>query len=303
MKAIKNERIDFIKMIQTKNITLKFDDFTALHSVDLSVNKGSIFGLVGTNGAGKSTLIRVISGIYTPNEGDVLIDGVNIKDDISIKEKLVYVPDELYFTLNTTMDGMAKHYKHLHPSFDDKFYLSLVKEFDADSKKPILSMSKGMKRQAALILAVACRPELLMIDETFDGLDVIKRKKMHEILCNEVSDREMTVLMATHSMREVDDLCDSLAMIHQGRITLQSDIDDAKGCLVKFQIGFAEEFEQDKVSFDGADIVDFNRYGTVATVTYNNDRDEVVHKLEELNPLILNVMPVSLEDLFMQNCQ
>ena len=172
------------------------------------------------------------------------------------------------------------------------------KAIEASRKKPIRTMSKGMKRQAALILAIASQPDILLIDETFDGLDVIKRHDMKEILCGAVADRGLTVLLATHSMREVDDMCDTIAMLHKGRITLQSELDEAKTALCKVQIAFPEAFEKDAVAFDGASIVDFSRDGTVATVIFENDREQVERELKAKNPLLMNVLPLSLEEVF-----
>lgn len=290
-------------MIKAENITKKFDDFTALDSINLSVNTGSIFGLVGSNGAGKSTLMRIMSGVYAPDGGKITIDGQDIAGNPGARKNLIYVPDELYFLPNANMNSMAKLCKNTRAQFDENEYRALAEKFEASLTKPIRSMSKGMKRQAALILALASKPDILLIDETFDGLDVIKRHGMREEMCKAVADRGLTVIMATHSMREVDDMCDSIAMLHKGKITVQSELDDAKTSLVKVQIAFRDEFDQTRVTFDGAKIISFTRDGTVATVIYENDCEAVECALCAKNPLLMNILPLSLEELFIYRCR
>ena len=290
-------------MIQAINITKKFEDLTALDSVNISVGTGSIFGLVGSNGAGKSTLMRVMSGVYAADGGQITIDGEDIAHRPDVRKHLVYVPDDLYFLPGANMNSMAQLCRNTRAQFDDKLYESLSEKFEASRTKSIRSMSKGMKRQAALILALASKPDILLIDETFDGLDVIKRHGMREVLCEAVADRGLTVIMATHSMREVDDLCDSLAMLHKGRITLQSELDEAKSALVKVQIAFNGDFGQDDVSFDGAKIVSFEKDGAVATVIYENERQQVEYALAAKNPILISVLPLSLEEVFIYRCQ
>ncbi len=285
-------------MINATNVTKKFGGFTALDSVNISVETGSIFGLVGSNGAGKSTFMRIMSGVYRLDGGSIAIDGRDISESPDVRKNLIYVPDDLYFIPNSHMDGMARLCKNCRVGFDEKLYAELAGQFGAERKKQIHSMSKGMKRQAALILAIASRPDILLIDETFDGLDVIKRHAMKEILCQAVADRGLTVILATHSMREVDDMCDSIAMLHKGRITLQSELDEAKTALCKVQIAFGEDFDKGAVEWDGANIVDFSKDGTVATVIYENDREQVERQLREKNPLLINVLPLSLEEVF-----
>lgn len=164
-------------------------------------------------------------------------------------------------------------------------------------------MSKGMKRQAALVLALASQPDILMIDETFDGLDVFKRRAMRELLCDMVAERGMTVLLATHSMREVEDMCDTIAMLHEGHITVQSELDDAKASLVKVQIAFREDFDQSTVEFPGANVLSYRKDGLVATVVYENDRAEVEQKLLDKKPLLVNLLPLSLEEVFIFKCR
>jgi ABC-2 type transport system ATP-binding protein len=290
-------------MININNITKTFDGFTALDSVNMSVNTGSIFGLVGSNGAGKSTLMRIMSGVYAADGGQITIDGQDIKNNPSARKNLVYVPDDLYFLPGANMDRMAKLCKNTRAQFDEKKYQELADKFEASRTKSINSMSKGMKRQAALILALASNPDILLIDETFDGLDVIKRHGMRNEMCAAVAERGLTVIMATHSMREVDDMCDSIAMLHKGKITVQSELDDAKTALVKVQIAFNSDFGQSEVEFEGAKIVSFNKDGAVATVIYENERKTVEYELSAKNPVLINVLPLSLEEVFIYRCQ
>ncbi len=289
-------------MIKTENLTKRFDKFTALDSVNMQVETGSVFGLVGSNGAGKSTLLRIISGVLTANSGQVTIDDVDINSTISARENLVFVPDTPYFLPGANLKKMAKLCKNTRAKFNYDKYNELTAKMEADIKKPVVSMSKGMKRQAALILAMASMPDVLLIDETFDGLDVIKRHIILEEIYSAVEERKMTVVLASHSLHEIETICDSIAMLHKGRIMVNSELDEAKEALLKVQIAFNGDFDQSAVSFEGCKIISFTKDGAVASVVYENEREVVERELSAKNPVLLNVVPLSLEETFIYKC-
>ena len=200
-------------MIEVKNITKKFGDFTALDNVTCTIPEGCIFGMVGSNGAGKSTLLRLISGVYQPDGGEILIDGEPVWENKTIKSQIAYVPDELFFLGGATMERMAKLYAAAYPTFDKKRFAELAESFGLDVKKPVSTFSKGMRRQASTILALSSRPKYIFFDETFDGLDPIMRTLVKKLICNDVLERNATAIITSHSLRELEDTCDQLALL------------------------------------------------------------------------------------------
>lgn len=283
-------------MIQVKNLTKKFENFKALDNVSFEVPKGSIYGLVGANGAGKSTLLRVLAGVYSQDEGTVEIEGQPIFNNVETKGKMVFVPDELYFLRGASIKRMAKLYQAMYASFDIRFFESLLNTFQLDGKKAVSSLSKGMKRQVAIILALSCRPQYLLLDETFDGLDPVIRNLVKSIVCKQVEVENMTVILSSHSLRELEGLCDQLALLYQGGVIFESDITDIKTSLFKVQVAFSNAY--DKSEFADLDVLQFTQHGTVSNLIVRGDREETVEILKKKDPAILEVLPLSLEEVF-----
>ncbi|MBQ5810573.1 MAG: ABC transporter ATP-binding protein [Clostridia bacterium] len=283
-------------MITTKNLTKKFDDFTAIDSLSCSIPDGCIYGMVGSNGAGKSTFLRVISGVYRPDSGSALLDDKPIYENPEAKSRIILVPDELFFLQGASMNRMASLYKSIYRDFDTDRFKELTAAFGLDPKKNIATYSKGMRRQAATILSLSAKPQYIFFDETFDGLDPIMRNLVKKIICEDVMDRKATAVITSHSLRELEDTCDQLALLHKGGLVLESDVQNLKTSLFKVQIAFSDEY--DKSRFDGIDILTFNKKGSVSNFIVRGNKDETKQKLSALCPIILDVLPLSLEEVF-----
>ena len=283
-------------MIKADNLVKSFDKTIALNNFSCSIPDGCIYGLVGSNGAGKSTFLRLLTGIYKPDQGSVQIDGQDVWENTALKNRIAYVPDELYFLQGATLQRMADLYANTHPNFDKKRYDELVSAFEFDPNKSIDTFSKGKKRQAATVLALSTRPDYLVFDETFDGLDPIMRNYVKKLICQDIIERNASAIITSHSLRELEDTCDQLALLHQGGLILQSDVQNLKTSLFKIQIAFSEEY--DKSKFDGIDILHFVKHGSVASMIIRGSRDEAVARLSSMHPLILDVLPLSLEEVF-----
>jgi ABC-2 type transport system ATP-binding protein len=283
-------------MICAKNITLKFGDFTAFNHLNCEIPNSCIYGLVGSNGAGKSTFLRLISGIYRPQEGEITIDGAPVYENPEVKNKIMYVPDELYFLPQSNMKEMANFYSAIYKSFDFDRFFNLTATFGLDRNANINTFSKGMRRQAATILALSTMPEFLFFDETFDGLDPVMRNLVKQVIYNDVLERNTTTIITSHSLRELEDTCDQLALLHKGGIVFESDIQNLKTSLFKVQVAFSDTFSREK--FIGIEILNYAQSGSVANFIVRGDRDSIVSKLKEMNPLLIDVLPLNLEEVF-----
>ena len=283
-------------MIEVKNITKKFGNFTALDNVTCTIPDGSIFGMVGSNGAGKSTLLRLMAGVYQPDGGEVFIDGAPVWENTAVKAQIAYVPDELFFLSGATMERMAKLYTAAFPTFDKERFAELSTAFGLDIKKPISTFSKGMRRQASTILALACRPKYILFDETFDGLDPIMRTLVKKIICADVIERNATAIITSHSLRELEDTCDQLALLHKGGLVLQSEVGNLKTSLFKVQIAFNDEYS--KETFSDLDVLHYTRHGSVANLIVRGDREHTIAALQAKAPVLLDVLPLTLEEVF-----
>ena len=284
-------------MIQVNGLTKKFGDFTALSALDCTIPSGCIYGLVGSNGAGKSTLLRLICGIYRPDKGNVTLDGRNIYENPELKEKLVFVPDELYFLPQANMLRMAQTYASFYPRFDRSCFGELTDAFKLNPKANLSTFSKGMRRQAATVLALACKADFLFLDETFDGLDPIMRNLVKKVLYADVAERGATAVITSHSLRELEDTCDQLALLHKGGIVFESDVQNLKTTLFKVQIAFDHDY--DHTLFSGFDVLNFTKHGSVSNLIVRGDRDKVVQDLRTKSPILMEVLPLSLEEVFL----
>ena len=283
-------------MIKTEGLTKVFDTYTALDNVTCSIPNGCICGIVGSNGAGKSTLLRLITGIYKPDKGSVSIDDHVPFDNPDIKANVAYVPDDLYFTPGATIKKMSTLYKSVYKNFDDERCKTLAESFKLDINRPLTTFSKGMKRQAATILALSCMPKFLFFDETFDGLDPVMRNLVKQVIYNDVIERKTTTIITSHSLRELEDTCDQLALLHKGGIVFESDIQNLKTSLFKVQVAFNGEYGKEK--FAGMEMLDYNQLGSVCTFIARGDKSEVVAKIRALEPVLLDVLPLNLEEVF-----
>ena len=283
-------------MIKAEGIHKTFEDFTALDNITCSISDGCIYGMVGSNGAGKSTFLRVLSGIYKPDKGCAYIDNAPIYENPKVKENIVFVADELFFLPGATINKMADLYSSIYNNFDWERYLKLTELFELNPKKPIANFSKGMKRQAAIILALSTRAKYMFFDETFDGLDPVMRNLVKKLICNDVAEYNATVIVTSHSLRELEDICDHLALLHKVGLVLDSDVLELKTSQFKVQIAFKNIFGKSK--FEGLNITRYRQQGSVANMIVNGDREETIHYLRGMNPVILDVLPLTLEEVF-----
>lgn len=288
-------------MIEVRNLTKKFDDFTALENINCTIQDNCIYGMVGSNGAGKSTLLRILAGVYKQNSGTVEMDGKRIWENPEVKSRIAYVSDELYFIGGATLKRMADMYGVLYPYFDRDKFFRLASSLGLDTKKSLNMFSKGMRRQAMTILALAANPSYLYFDETFDGLDPVVRNYVKKLIVDEMSSSGATAIITSHSLRELEDTCDQLALIHKGGIVLESDIGQLKTSRFKVQVAFNREF--DNSDFAGLDVAYYKKTGSVANMIINGDRDATITRLQNMQPVILDVLPLSLEEVFTYEMQ
>ena len=283
-------------MIKVDGLSKKFDQFTALNKISCTIPHGCIYGMVGSNGAGKSTFLRLVTGIYRPDSGKIEMDGEPVYENPKKKAEIAYVPDDLFFLGGATMDRMARLYESIYPAFNRNRYGYLTETFGLNPKKPINNFSKGMKRQAAIILALSSHPKYLFFDETFDGLDPVMRNLVKSLICEDVLERQATAIITSHSLRELEDTCDKLALLHQGGLVLESDIQNLKTSLFKVQVAFHESFNEKL--FAGIELLHYSKRGSVANLIVRGQQDETVNRIAALHPVLLDVLPLTLEEVF-----
>ena len=283
-------------MIKIENLSKKYDKENILDNLNCTIKDGSIYGLVGSNGAGKSTLLRLINGIFTPDSGTILIDGEEVFENEEIKQDLVFVPDDLFFYSNYTILDTAKYYEAMYENFDMDYLKRLASTLKLDINRKINTFSKGMKRQCALICALATKCKYMFFDETFDGLDPVIRNTMKKIIAKQMEEENTTIVMTSHNLRELEDICDNLGLLYKGGILFESDIDTIKTNMYKVQISLKNDFSQD--SFKDLEILNYKKIGSVATLIINDKKGDSKKKLEKLNPIILDFLPLTLEEVF-----
>lgn len=284
-------------MIEIKNLTKSFNnENTVLENLNCTIKDNAIYGLVGANGAGKSTLLRLIMSIYAPNEGSIYIDGENAYDNEKIKQDLVFVPDDLYFYSSYSLLDMAEYYNSLYQNFDMNYVINHASNLKLNINAKLSSFSKGMKRQCALLCAMATHAKYMLFDETFDGLDPVVRKYFKGLLTNSIIDNSATIIMTSHNLRELEDICDNLGLLYKGNILFESDIDTIKTNMFKVQISLKTEFN--KSTFKGLKILSYKKVGSVATLIINDENKDSKKVLEKLNPIILDYLHLTLEEIF-----
>lgn len=283
-------------MITIKNVSKKYDKINVLDNLSCNIKDGSIYGLVGANGSGKSTLLRLINGIFIPDSGEILINDEKVFDNEKIKQDLVFVPDDLFFYPGYTLLDTAKYYEAMYKKFDIDYLKRLANIFKLDLNRKISTLSKGMKRQCALICAIATHSKYMFFDETFDGLDPVIRNTMKKILVEEMEKNNTTIVLTSHNLRELEDICDNLGLLYKGGILFESEIDNIKTNMFKVQISFNKDF--DKNTFKNIKILSYKKIGSVATLIIDDEDKASRKNLEKLNPVILDFLPLTLEEVF-----
>ena len=277
-------------MLELKNVTKTFGTFKALDGLNLTVPKGAVYGLVGPNGAGKSTAIRHITGVYRADSGEVTLDGQAVYENAKVKETIGYIPDEIFYFSSANLEDMRKYYKGLYPKFDDALFERLKEIFQLPEKTPIRRYSKGMQKQAAFQLTLSCRPEVLILDEPVDGLDPVMRRQVMSLILADVAERGTTVLISSHNLRELEDVCDHVGIMDRGRMLLEKSLADMQGATHKLQIvGDTPE---------GLDVLHESSSGRLKTLIVRGSAFEIGTRAEAAKPAYFDVLPLSLEEIF-----
>ena len=277
-------------MLELQNVTKTFDGFKALNDLSMTVPKGAVYGLVGPNGAGKSTAIRCIVGTYRPDCGSITLDGQPIHENPTVKARIGSIPDEIFYFPSATLEDMKKYYKGIYPSFDDALFEKLYEAFQLPKKTQIRRFSKGMQKQAAFHLTLCQRPDFLVLDEPVDGLDPVMRRQVMSLILSEVAQNETTVLISSHNLRELEDICDHVGIMDHGTMLLQRSLEDMQGNTVKLQlVGPVPE---------GLTILHETGSGRLKTLIVRGSAAEVSKQVAALSPAYFDVLPLSLEEIF-----
>ena len=283
-------------MIEAKQLCKNFGTKEVLKDMNCTIKDGSIYGLIGSNGSGKSTFLRLISGVYYPQSGFLTINGKEVYENNDIKKKIIFVADEFFIPQGITVKKQAEIYEALYGNFDHEYFEKNLEILSLKPEDKLANYSKGMKRQAIMLCALACKGDYYLFDETFDGLDPVVRNHMKKLLYAEISDRGATIVLTSHNLRELEDICDHLGVLYKGGIMFEGDINDIKSNVFKIQIGFRENFDQSK--FENFEVMSFKKAGSVATLIIKGDSISTTAKMKELNPLFLDILPLTLEEVF-----
>ena len=284
-------------MIEAKAVSKSFDGFLALNDLDMTVPKGSIYGLVGPNGAGKSTILRHLCGVYRPDSGVITIEGQPVYEHPAIKERMVVIPDDVYYYGSASVREMMKFYRGMYPTFSMERFEQLTEAFpEVDAKRPIRRMSKGMQKQAAFWLAMSCCPDYLLLDEPVDGLDPVMRRQVWSLLMGDVAERGTTVLVSSHNLRELEDVCDHVGILSHGQVVIERSLSQLQGTTVKLQVAFPDGVQPGLPQ--GMEVLHQSQLGRVYTYIVRGRADEVQQQVEAVHPLFVEALPLSLEEIF-----
>lgn len=283
-------------MIITKNISKKFDDVLAVDNISAKIKQGQVFGLIGTNGAGKSTFLRMVSGIIKQDDGEIMINDEKVFENEKIKQEFFYISDEQFFFVNANPEDMKNYYKSIYKNFSEEKFMDLMQKFDLPTDRKIKTFSKGMKKQLSVILGISANTKYILCDETFDGLDPVMRQAVKSIFAIEIEERGLTPIIASHNLREIEDICENIGLLHKGGMIVSNNLDDMKLGLFKIQCIFKGEIA--KNFFDELDIVVKNERSSLYTLTIRGEIEEIRNKIEALKPDFYEILPLTLEEIF-----
>ena len=282
-------------MIEVRGLRKSFYGFWALNGVDITVSRGSVYGLVGPNGAGKTTLIKHLAGVFIPDSGTIKIDGQPSFENIAVKARTAYIPDDIYFFPQANLLDMKKFYQSVYPVFDEERFNKLYEVFPFDPRKSLRRLSRGMKKQAAFWLGICLKPDLMLLDEPVDGLDPVMRRKVWSVLLQDVAERNMTVFVSSHNLRELEDVCDHVGIMHEGRIILERNLSEIQNNIMKLQVAFDGPLPEE---MNELNILNRQSSGRVWVLIVRGDRDEILSHVSKLRPIIIDALPLSLEEIF-----
>ena len=284
-------------MIKAQNITKTFDKFKALDSLCLHVEKGSVYGLVGPNGAGKTTFIKTLMGVYRADSGEVTVFGEKTYENPAVKNKIICISDDLFFYPSFSILETAKFYADIYETFDWEMFEKLKDVFKIDTKRKARRLSKGMQKQVAFWLGLCTKPDVMILDEPVDGLDPVMRRNVWTLMLKEVADREMTVLVSSHNLRELEDVCDHVGILHQGRVVIEKSLDDIKGNIHKLQLAFSDRAFPDVLEAK-LEVLNKSGFGSVNVLIVKGEVDEIMNIVSEYNPVVCDCLPLTLEEVF-----
>ncbi len=289
-------------MIEAKGISKSFGGIKAVDRLDATIQEGAVFGLIGTNGAGKSTFLRMACGVLKPDEGEILVDGSPVYEAPKMKSQIFYISDEQYFFANANSLDMKRYYETVYPEFDGMRFLDMLKKFELSGSRKISTFSKGMKKQLSVILGVCANTKYLFCDETFDGLDPVMRQAVKSIFIKEIEERGMTPVIASHNLRELEDICDHVGLLHKGGILLSRDLEDMKLNIHKLQCVFkqAEDFEYVQKLLE---VMKVEQRGSLVTITVKGSREHIDKTIADREPLFYELLPLSLEEIFISETE
>ncbi len=287
-------------MIKVRELSKAFGSQQVLDHLNLNVKKASVYGLVGPNGAGKTTLIKHLTGIYRADAGCATVCGENICNSADSRMKLFYIPDELYFFSQYSIEEAARFYADIYPAWNWERYNNLKKAFPIDTGKRIVKLSKGMQKQVAFWLGISSMPQLMIMDEPVDGLDPVMRKQVWNLMLQDVAEREMTVLISSHNLRELEDVCDTVGILHSGKIIIEKELDDIKSNIHKLQVAFSGEppAEFPAECFRDFEVLSHNEKGSIHLFIIKGEKEKILAQIQRKNPVVLDMLPLSLEEIF-----
>ena len=289
-------------MIKLENINKSFGKYPAVSDVSLNIEDSQVFGLVGTNGAGKSTLLRMISGVLRQDSGRITLNGQPVYNRPDVKQQIFFIPDDPYFFPNGNAADMCSYYKTVYPYFNPFLFEKMLGDFSLDPKRPVRNYSRGMKKQLAILCGICSGAQYLLCDETFDGLDPVMRQAVKSIFANYMSQRDLTPVIASHNLRELEDICDHVGLLHKGGLILSRDLEDMKLGLQRIQCVFSEGTDPE-TALAGLDILDSNARGRLHMLTVRASREEVLSRFEKINTVFFEILPLTLEEIFISETE
>jgi ABC-2 type transport system ATP-binding protein len=291
-----------MEMIKASGVTKTFDGFKALDGLSLNVKKGSVYGLVGPNGAGKTTFIKALMGIYRTDAGEMTLEGEKIYENENAKRRMIYVCDDLFFYPAYTIKQTAKMYKDIYPNWSDELFEKLHEIYKINLNRKVIRLSKGMQKQVAFWLGISAQPDVMILDEPIDGLDPVMRRNTWKLILNEVALRDMTVLISSHNLRELEDVCDHVGIMFDGKMVIEKSLDDVKGNIHKIQIAFSQTDgaaeEKMRSLTENLTLLHETKIGSVANLIVKGDVESVRNTVSQLEPAIFDILPLTLEEVF-----
>lgn len=290
-------------MIEVQGVTKKFGSFTAINDISFTVGDGSLYGLIGYNGAGKTTLLKTITGVYKAEEGKVLLDGEDAFDNELMKQHMFYVPDDIYFAPYANMEKMAKFYYGYYPDFSFDTFHKLAEVFGLDTKARLNGFSKGMQRQAEIVLGFATQPSFMLFDETFDGLDPAKRALIKNMITEYMQEKNASIIVSSHDLHELEGLCDHFGLINGKKLVLNSSISELSQNRAKFRLVFQDDVTEEQIKALGIDVKSYKKDGKMVIITIKGDEKEAAEKLNALSPAMVESLSLSLEEVFLDEME